>query len=58
MEGNLEGPPDVTDLYSALGVKVSTSGLNSRDDAESKMSYTRGFNSQRFRTCVFLKYSK
>ena len=30
-------------------VKVSTSGFNSRADAESETSYTDGSNSQRFR---------
>jgi len=40
------------------GVKVNTSGFNSRADAESKTSYTHGFNSQRFRSYEFLKYSK
>ena len=40
------------------GVKVTTSGFNSRADSESKMSYTYGPNSQRFRSFEFLKYSK
>ena len=40
------------------GVKVTTSGFNSRADSESKMSYTHGSNSQRFRSYEFLKYSK
>jgi hypothetical protein len=40
------------------GVKVTTSGFNSRADSESKMSYTHGSNSQRFKSYEFLKYSK
>jgi hypothetical protein len=40
------------------GVKVNTSGFNSRADAESNTSYTRESNSQRFRSYEFLKYSK
>ena len=40
------------------GVKVTTSGFNSRADSESKTSYTQGSNSQRFRVYEFLKYSK
>jgi len=40
------------------GVKVSTSGFNSRADGESKMSYAHGSNLQRFRSYEFLKYSK
>jgi hypothetical protein len=37
------------------GVKVTTSGFNSRADSESKILYTRGSNSQRFRSYGFLK---
>jgi len=33
-----------------LGVKVTTSGVTSLADAESKTSYTHGSNSQRFRS--------
>jgi len=40
------------------GVKVTTSGFNSRAAAESKTSYTHGSNWQRFRSYEFLKYSK
>jgi hypothetical protein len=40
------------------GVKVITSGFNSRADSESKMPYTHGSNSQRFRSYEFLKYNK
>jgi len=40
------------------GVKVNTSGFNSRADAESKTSYTHGSNLQRFRSYELLKYSK
>jgi hypothetical protein len=36
---NIQGVP---------GVKVMTSGFNSRADSESKTSYTHGPNSQRF----------
>jgi len=36
------------------GVKVNNSGFNSRDDADSKTSYTHGPNSQRFRSSEFL----
>jgi len=35
------------------GNKVTTSGFNSRVDSESKMSYTHGSNSQRFRSYEF-----
>jgi len=38
------------------GVKVTTSGFNSRGDSESKTPYTHGSNSQRFRSYEFLKY--
>jgi hypothetical protein len=40
------------------GVKVITSGFNSRPDSESKTSYTHGSNSQQFRSYEFLKYSQ
>jgi hypothetical protein len=40
------------------GVKVITSGFNSRADAELKTSYTHGSKSQQFRSYEFLKYSK
>jgi len=40
------------------GVKVTTSGFNSRTDCESKTSYTHGSNSQRFRSYEISKYSK
>ena len=36
------------------GVKVNTSGFNSRADAESKTLYTHGSNLQRFRSYEFL----
>jgi len=36
------------------GVKVTTSGFNSRADSQSKMSYTHGSNSQRFGSYKFL----
>jgi len=49
-----EGPPAHT---GAPGVKVTTSGFNSRADYESKMSDTHGSNSQRFRSYEFLMYS-
>jgi len=39
------------------GVKVTTSGFNSRADSESKTSYTHGSSSQPFRNYI-LKYSK
>jgi len=42
---NIQGVP---------GVKVTTSEFNSRADSESKMSYTHGSNSQRFRIYGFL----
>jgi hypothetical protein len=35
------------------GVKVTTSGFNSRADSESKTSHTQGLNSQRFRNYEF-----
>ena len=38
------------------GVKVTTSGFNSRAGSESKTSYTHGSNSQRFWSYEFLKY--
>jgi len=41
-------------MQGATGVKVNTSGFNSRADAESKTSYTHGSNSQRFRSYEFL----
>ena len=37
-------------IQSVPGVKVTTSGVTSLGDAESKTSYTRGYNSQRFRS--------
>ena len=40
------------------GVKLNTSGFNSRADTESKTSYTHGSNSQQFRSYEFLKCSK
>ena len=40
------------------GVKVTTSGFNSRVDSEPKPSYTHGSNSQWFRSYELLKYSK
>ena len=43
-----------SNLQSVLGVKVNTSGFNSRADAASKTSYTRGSNSQRFGSYEFL----
>ena len=43
-------------IYSVPGVKVKTSGFNSRADAESNTSYTHGSNSQRFRSYEFLKH--
>jgi len=46
---NIQGVP---------GLKVTTSGCNSRADAESKTSYTNGSNWQWFRSYEFLKYSK
>ena len=39
-------------------VKVTISEFNSRADAKSKTSYTRGSNSQRFGSYEFLEYSK
>jgi hypothetical protein len=44
-------------IQSVPGVKVTTSGFNSRADSESKTSYTHGSNS-RFRSYEFLNYSK
>jgi len=44
----------ITFIQGVPGVKVSTSGFNSRADTESKMSYTHGSNSQRFRSYEFL----
>ena len=44
-------------IQSVPGVKVTTSGFNSRADSESKMSYTHGSNSQRFRSYEFLSSS-
>jgi len=38
----------VNDIQSVPGVKVTTSGFNSRADSESKTPYTHGTNSQRF----------
>ena len=40
------------------GVKVTTSGFNSRANSESKTSYTHGSNSQQFRSYEFLKFLK
>ena len=45
-------------IQSAPGVKVTTSGFNSRAHSESKTSNTHGSNWQRFRGYEFLKYSK
>jgi len=45
-------------IKSVPGIKVTTSGFISRADSESKTSYTLGFNSRRFRSYEFLKYSK
>jgi hypothetical protein len=39
------------------GIKVNISGFNSRADAESKMSYSHGANSQWFRSYDVLKQS-
>jgi len=39
----------VFSIRGVAGVKVNTLGFNSRADAESKMSYTHGSNSQHFR---------
>jgi hypothetical protein len=41
-----------------LRVKVTNTVFNSRADSESKNLYTYVYNSQRFRTYDFLKYSK
>jgi len=48
----------VISIQGLPGVKVNTLGFNSRADAESKMSYTHGSSSQRFRSYEFLKYNK
>jgi len=48
----------VVNIQGVLGVKVTTSGFNSRADSESKTSYTHGSNSQQFRSFEFLKYNK
>ena len=52
-----------TDIYIYIlyiqgvpGVKVTTAGVTSLGDAESKTSYTHGSNSQRFWRYEFLKY--
>jgi hypothetical protein len=45
-------------IHGIPGVQVKTSGFNSRVDAESKMSYTDGSNSQPFGSYEDLKYSK
>jgi hypothetical protein len=45
-------------IQGASGVKFNTSGFNSRANAESKTSHTRGSNSQQFRSYELLKYSK
>ena len=39
----------ITGIQGVPGVKVTTSGVTSLGDAESKTSYTHGSNSQRFR---------
>jgi hypothetical protein len=38
------------DIQRVPGVKVTASGVTSLGDAESKTSYTHGFNSQLFRS--------
>jgi len=43
-------------LQSVPGVKVTTSGFNSRADSDSKTSYAHRSNSQRFWSYEFLKY--
>jgi len=40
------------------GVKVTSSGFNSRADSESETSYTHGSNWQRFKSYGFLKFLK
>jgi len=45
------------DIQGVPGVKVTTSGFNSRSDSESKTSHTHGFNWQRFRSYELLMYS-
>jgi len=40
------------------GVHDNISGFNSRADSESQLAYTRGYNSQQFRSYEFLNYSK
>ena len=45
-------------IQSVPGVKVTTSGFNSRADSKSKTSYTHGSNLQRFRSYEFLKFFK
>jgi len=40
------------------GVKVTTSGFNSRADSQSKTSYTHESNLRRFRSYEFLKHGK
>jgi hypothetical protein len=51
-----------TDLLSHIqsvpGIKVTTSGFNSRADSESKTSYTHWSNSQRFRSYECLNFLK
>ena len=42
-------------IQSVLGVKVTTSGFNSRAGSESKTSYTHGSKSQRLRSSGFYK---
>jgi hypothetical protein len=49
---------DSLKLQDVPGVKVNISGFNSRDDAESKTSYTLGSISQRLSNYEFLKYGK
>jgi len=44
-----------TIIQSIPGVKVTASGFNYRADSESKMPYTHGSSSQRFRSYEFLK---
>jgi len=45
-------------LQGVPGVKFNISGFNSRDDAESKTSYTLGSILQRLSNYEFLKYGK
>jgi hypothetical protein len=40
----------LTNIQSVPGVKITTSGFNSRAVSESNTSYTHGSNSQRFRS--------